>query len=474
MALEYRGIWRDDRADLIDTATHTFQEWIDDKEIDLDVPVEGRVSSDGFEVDVRSASEGDVSAVRISLIEDPTDTSDNERWITTSCWIQHRTFGWVWIDVERESDNIFGTSPIIAAPNLAGTLLKQRTQADSVQLGPTPLKVGRGDVEALVEELCESERTIPIVLFSVDPSISPQSYSRRVKRTAKDLAGCADVRMLTADSQGPFNDALPDPSLRVFNGAVRAYLPGITTSDPQPHRHRYILSNRLSANAALAARRIGQMVLPLMLAQRPPEIYRARVKPLLDGRDWEEYALELDADLANITERNGELRIEAAIALDEAADSEREIDRLLRRLEVLRRQFRSMGTAPEVLEVDIAEDTSPRNCADALAKAIRLQFLEMHPDAPVDIDRLDEAEENELWAKRIWHHLSALNAYAEEKGPGFLNWCESSGSDRVIGSRFVAMSESQSVMNNPDLRRHRLLPVNRDVNPSERSKWKHT
>ena len=470
MGLLYRAVWRDDRSDLTVQALETFQSWIDGKNLSLDLFSSDHPTTKDAEALIRRATDGDASVLQVSLTEDKRPSGRRERWLTTATWITQPAVGWVWIDIERESDDLFGSIPLIAAPNLAGKLLQQRHNINGLEhLGPRPVKVSVQDIDNLIVALFDIERTVPIVLFSADPTISPQRYGQRAQRTAKDLAGCADVRMLTANSEDAFNNALPDISLKVYRGGVRIYLPGVTESDPQPFRHRYLLSDRLTQRAPIAARRISQLVLPMMLAQSPPAIYRTRLKPILDGRDWQQIAIDLDEELngpEGLKKRNEELRLEKAVAYEEASVSEREIDRLLRKNELLRTRLRDFSESPETVELDAEKLSSPSTCHDAVTMARELPHIEIHPDAAVDIDRLDEAEDSELWARRIWKHLNSLSAYADNKGPGFLSWCENSGNDRAMSSRFIAMSESQSVMTNPELRRHRTLPIDRAVDES--------
>ncbi len=470
MSLHYRAVWRDDRADLIQQALAAFRRWTNRKGLSIEVPPEGSVVDGDCEIEVRRATDGDASVLQLSLIEQKKVGSSTDRWKTTTTCMSYSEEGWVWIDVERESEDLFGIPPVIAAPNLAGDLLRQRNQNDArVNLGPTPLRVASRDIDTVLAALFDPDRAVPMVLFSADPSISPKRYGQRVKRTAKDLAGCADVRMLTADSEDAFNAALPDISLKVYRGGARIYVPPIAEADPQPYRHRYILSDRLTSRAGVAARKIAQMVMPMMLAKSPPVVYRTRLKPLIDGRDWQEIALDLDRDLNGpdgFKHQNENLKMEKAIAYEEATHSEGEIDRLVRRNELLRVRLRELSESPEVVELAAEEVVSPSTCQDAVSMAKLLPHIEIHLDAPVEIDRLDASEDSELWARRIWRHLNSLNAYAQDKGPGFPSWCENSGHDRVIGTRFIAMSESQSVMNNPDLRRHRRLPIDRAVERS--------
>ncbi|MXZ96146.1 MAG: hypothetical protein F4Y99_09495 [Acidimicrobiaceae bacterium] len=451
----------------MDNALEIFQRWIESKQLVLDVISSDHSTSDNCETVVRRASHGDASALQAILTENKYHHGDNERWLTTASWITQKEQGWVWIDIERESDRLFGSEPWIAAPNLAGMLLQARNKSElNEHLGPKPIRIASTDIDHLIESLYDTNRSVPIILFSADPTLSPQKYGQRVQRTAKDLAGCADVRMLTADSEDEFNNALPDVSLKVYRGGVRIYLPGIIKSDPQPFRHRYLLSDRLTDRSRVAAGRVARLVLPRMLAQSPPAIYRTRLKPILDGRDWEQIAVDLDEELNGLKRENQELRLEKAIAYEEATDSEREIGHLLRKNELLRNRLRELSESPETMELSVEESSDPSSCLDAIVLASHLPYIKIHPEAPVDIERLDEAEDGELWARRIWRHLNSLNAYAEAKGPGFLSWCEHSGSDRAISSRCIAMSESQSVMNNPDLRKHRILPIDHVVEPN--------
>ena len=470
MSLHYRAVWRDDRPDLSQHALEAFESWTSSKGLSVAVPSEGHLSDGYHEVEVRRVADGDESLIQASLIELPRPGVRTDRWKTTATFISQEREGWVWIDVERESEDVFGRPPVIAAPNLAGNLLRQRNQENArVHLGPSPLRVASNDIDAVLAALFDPDRAVPMVLFSADPSISPKKYEQRVRRTAKDLAGCADVRMLTADSEDAFNLALPDISLKVYRGGARIYVPTVAEADPQPHRHRYILSDRLTSRAPVAARKIAQMVMPMMLAKSPPVVYRTRLKPLIDRRDWQQIALDLDRELTGpegLKHQNENLRMEKAIAYEEAAHSEGELDRLLRRNELLRGRLREVSESPEAVELAAEETASPSTCQDAVVMALQLPHIEMHPKAPVEIERLDDSEDSELWARRIWRHLNSLNAYAQDKGPGFPSWCEYSGHDRVIGARFIAMRESQSVMNNPDLRRHRRLPIDRTVDRS--------
>ncbi len=107
-----------------------------------------------------------------------------------------------------------------------------------------------------------------------------------------------------------------------------------------------------------------------------------------------------------------------------------------------------------------------QSCAEAVELAGSLRHIRIHPDAPRDIERMDESPKSELWGQRLWKHLLALDAYAEAKGPGFQAWCESAGHPEAVSSKFIAMTESDTVKNSERLSRSRRFPVSTAIDPS--------
>ncbi len=480
MSLQYRAIWSDNRLDLIDTARPVFQEWIESKGINLQVPQEGIKHAGANEVTVDHASKGDVSALRIRLVEERAEEESEERWTTTVHWMIHGAAGWVWADVEWVSDAAFARPPDMAAPRLVRTLVEQRyADGEQGRLGPNPSLVRPNNVDDLTGWILSPDRLVPVVLYSVDKNIGPEQFETRARKTASRLAGCADVRMLTIESEPVFNNAMEPLSLSVFEGAVRVYLPGIDPDDPEPWRHRYTRARNLSVNAHAAANVVVRQVLPRMAAQRPPEVYRLQIKHLLDlqRHDWQQFAEELDAkrnqlveDLRNLQQEKESLQLERDIAVEDAVESEREADRARRKLDLLRKEFREMGGTPESIEQEAADAIDPTSCQESIEMARSLKNISIHPNAPQDIERLDESADSELWAQRIYRHLQSLDSYALEKTEGFegsfKEWCERSGSEYVLSLKFVAMSESEWVRKNERARVCRVLPVDRRVSVS--------
>ena len=489
MSLQYRAIWSDNRLDLIDSARTAFQEWVASKGIKLSVPDEGSERAGAAEVVVDYASDRDIRALRIRLVEERSVEEGAERWTTTVHWMLDGTVGWVWVDVEWVSDAAFARPPDMAAPRLVRSLLRQRrAESNRERRGPSPSLVRSSEVDDLVGWILQPDRLVPIVVYSVDQRILPTAYSERARKTASRLAGCADVRMLTIESERAFNEAMEPLTLSVFEGAVRVYLPGIDPDDPQPWRHRYTTARNLSVDAHAAANVVVRQILPRMAAQRPPEVFRIRIRHLLDRQrhDWQELAEDVEGELNQriaeqdqlrddmrvLQEEKEMLQIERDIAYEDAVESEREAVRTRRKLDLLRNRLRSIGESPEALELEVESHVDFASCEDAIDLARSLEHLEIHPDAPRDVVRLDESADSELWAQRIYRHLQALDRYAADKAHAFngsfKEWCERSGSDYALSPKFLAMTESDSVLNNERYRSCRMLPVDRRVDPSDR------
>ncbi len=474
MAILYRALWADDNDALLEDGRAAFVEWLRSKSLELE-PVENSLvtSEDEMaEVACQVGENADLSALRIRLSEDKDQANGVERWSTTAHWIRSSDGGWVWVDTERVSDDYYNQPPVVAAPRLVRDLLG----LPGAKLGEHPLRsspatVKSADVDRLIAWLTDPGREVPVIVFSVDPRLQPSEYSERAKRTAARLAGCADVRLLTSESQEAFDDALRPSEMSVFGGGVRVYLPALSLEDPKPWRHRYLPGFQMNADADRTAMRLCGLVLPRMVARRPPMIYRTAVKPLLDSAtgeqtDWMQEAFRLD-------DKNAELEVELEKRLEqlqtawsEADESESEANKKTVLLEYYRRREREQGRVPEVLEAEIEEGAVPTSCAEAIEIARKLPKLDIPDSALRDIERLDEAPESDLWAKRILKNLKALNAYAEERGPGFKVWCDTSASPFALSSKFIASDESDTVKNS--LRATRTFAIDKRVTPAGR------
>lgn len=471
MALLYRAIWRDARPDLFTSGERVFVAWLRDRDLGLEIPCHGTGKCDGASISVARVDDGSVRALRMSLHEESAVRGGSERWTTTAHWMSDGSDGWVWVDLERVSDDAFASAPDVIAPELVGRLLDAEGVEVGLHLGPRQRVVKAGDVDGLLAWIEDEARPVPVIVFSLDPSVGPEGYAQRVRHTAERLAGCADVRMLLTPSEEVFVAATHASGMSVYEGAARVYLPGARPGEPEPWRHPMIPAELLTDRPSTAAVRISRVVLPRVVAQRPPMLYRTQVKQLLDRSlgadiDWQGLALDLDGRVTALKAEVEALLEEKDLALLEALDSELEAADALQRLDGLRARLSALGEHPDGHEVWSPLATEAQSCAEAVALAAELEHVVVHPEAPRDIDRMDQSPASVLWGQRLWNHLRSLDAYAAEKGPGFATWCETAGHPRAISSKFIAMSESESVCSSPALRRHRLLPVDEEVDPS--------
>ena len=480
MSVQYRAVWQDDRSDLIDTGRAVFQEWINGKNIELEVPDVGVINNNSYEVRVDYVSEDNIEALRITLDETP----DKQRWTTIVNWIIYGTNGWVWIDIEWVSDSI-SNQPLVSAPRLTSMLLDLRISSTCyLNLGPQPLRVeSEADVDDLIKIIFDHNRSIPVVVFSVDQSLYPTRYTKRVENVARRLAGCADIRILTKQTQDQFDKLMAHIYMSVFDGAVRIYLPDIDAYDPQPWKHRYIRSRHLPDDPLKASDLIVKRILPRIVTHRPPEIYDTTVRRLLAGqnRDWQELALDQDIVISELKEEIRILRSELQkqkdevwIAFETADDSEKEIDILKNSINKLENRLRMSNINPDVIEQAGETIDPPSSCMEAIERAQALEHIVIHPDAAQDIDRMDQNEHFALWGKRIYRHLQSLDAYSGAKASGFKgsfwDWCQNSGNMHTVPPKFIAMKESESVRKNQSQITKRFLPIDKAVDPRGRIK----
>ena len=477
MSVQYRAVWQDDRSDLIDTGRTVFQEWINSKNIELEIPTVGVINNDSYELRVDYVSEENIEALRITLDETP----DKQRWTTIVNWMTYGTKGWVWIDIEWVSDSI-SNQPRIFAPGLTTMLLNLRVPSTGYpNLGPHPLRVeSEEDVDDLIKIIFDHNRSIPVIVFSVDQS-SNIRYTRRVENVARRLAGCADIRMLTKQTQDQFDKLMAHIYMSVFDGALRIYLPDIDAYNPQPWKHRYIRSRHLPDDPLKASDLIVKRILPRIVTHRPPEIYDTTVRRLLAGqnRDWQELALDQDGVISELKEeirRLGselqEQKDEVWIAFETADDSEKEIGILQNSINKLENRLRMLDINPDVIEQEGEKIDPPSSCMEAIERAQILEHIVIHPDAAQDIDRMDQNEHFALWGKRIYRHLQSLDAYSEAKASGFKgsfwDWCQHSGNIHTVPPKFIAMKESESVRKNQSQIIKRFLPIDKAVDPTGR------
>ncbi|AYF76294.1 hypothetical protein D7D52_23465 [Nocardia yunnanensis] len=442
-----------------------------------------------------------LTALRATLTE---AYSDGSQWKTTlRVWQDHTAgdgFAWVDLSVVGEDINVRTLTP--AAPRLVRTMLAHavapRVEAHPIWVGPRTFTGTEGG-EELAELISDFDRTLPTVVFARDDARfadlgRPDRYSFDdvVARVAVKVAGVANIAILDSPGADAFTAALGN-SHGVWDGAFRVYLRNLDPAAPDDSwRHRYVTADRYMGEQLTAANIVARMLSTISPTRRPPESY-ARAKGLLDidrkgQRDHEQLMSYADSEIERLTQEIIELRDQVGARDEQILGFE--IDQLetLQQLEAVTENARKLrqrvdfcehnhtatvtGSALPAGDPLDAIPTTAANSSDAVAKA--RQYLSdrlVIPDsAPKDLDKLDSAVNSSSWGQHAWRAFRALHAYARalEADPttrGFWQWCEHSHDPLAWPARNkrLAMTESDSVINNAKRRARRVLPVSREV-----------
>ncbi len=239
MTLLYRGIWRDDREDLLVSITEQFRTWLATKEIQIDLPDEGVVDgayrTGEFEVIVRRAETDGTAATQIELSEER--PGSGERWTTRLVAIAApHGEQWVWVDLERVAENS-SERPQWAAPRLVRDLIDSGTdpRADQVRLTTAARQIEATGLSGLIRN---EERSIPLVVFSEDLTHGLPWTTKCADHVARTIAGAVQVMLLPQREVDAFKETHKE--LAVWGGAARVYLPNVGPGGLRPERHRYI------------------------------------------------------------------------------------------------------------------------------------------------------------------------------------------------------------------------------------------
>lgn len=318
MSTLYRAVFADDRPDLVAESRHLFGQWLSGKGIEVEVPTSGRVDLDGggIAVGAIAAEEGDVEAARYRLDEE----ASGQRWSTILTVMTADEGGWVWIDLERVSDDAYGRPPVLAPPGLVRAFLESSTcRAGSTVLKAGHRMVGENGVSGLVEELLDPGRAVPVVVVSRDAA-NPSATGACGAALASALVGVSNVWALDVLATSALSKAL-GPDLHVYAGAVRTYFPDLTVPDRYAKRHRFARRELFVPHPRHGAQLVARAIVGKAAGGRPPLLFRNRVALMpgftRQGRDAE----QLLADLVAVEEERDRLQKDLEWQILEAEDA---------------------------------------------------------------------------------------------------------------------------------------------------------
>lgn len=430
-------------------------------------------------------------------------------WTTTATAMSDDTTSTYWVDLDCEDPT--GSPVEMAAPRLVRNLISGGVNPTSygLPLRTTARRLTGANIEELTALLLDPDRIVPVAVFSPDLRVGPAATLGRADPAAESLAGLAHVYAVTPNACDLLNDALP-PGFGVFGGAVRLYLPRLQADDPDDaYRHRWIAARLINSHprraSSLLASRLARLQLhppipdawdrlgPLLRRPSDAEV-DARVREISEQRvdasggellrteasEVEQLTRRLaEADLLReSSERRDNAEIARLMAELRAAESERyddadELEALRRERDGLQRTLRAVMHSPEsgAARADPLDLAVPESIGDAIELAHEhLSMVAIPVDAPRDVDELEATAKYQVWASSVWQGLLALHQYAWEKRegqqpPGFKLWCDQTG---AWPTPKLAMTESDTVINNEQLRNQRRFPVHTDVDPSGR------
>ncbi len=521
MALIYRALWRDDRAELIDRVHEAFTVWVcgryhvlgevaegrTDIELgDLRLAVEsrraclelGHSSGGGLGDGVEPGSDRGLDrGLDDTLVEDRA----SERRRTRLRALVDGVTGeqWVWVDVDRVSSGPSipyaiphgippGVPPAvpsgIAAPSLVCRLLDEaaaaggRPRLGGVELGTTAREVSPTSVDELAGLIADPEREIPLVVFACGgPSLGVNVTAADVRRRADDaaeiLAGVAAVYTVGPEAEAALAEG-PGRDLVAGSGAVRLYPP---------------VSGERGSRAPWPGPWPGTPACPLDARMPPRQVtriharLRSRLRQVRLGSSAELVAAT-EAELArtraevtqmrqSLTDLRGELRTTEDDYLQALGDLEAAQDELrAERRRVRELSDRLAGATTGAPGWAVPETASTVSEAVELARR-HLERIVIADGACRGLEDLDTAIEARAWGDSAWRALRALDAYAHAAtgfNGGFWEWCQNTDAvDRwPATTKKLAMRESQTVMTNERLKEYRRLPVDRRVDPSGR------
>ncbi|MFJ7279582.1 hypothetical protein [Kitasatospora sp. NPDC098663] len=433
---------------------------------------------------------------------------------------------WVRLEAETHSTGNGVRTPCrVPVPELARTLLPLLDATDGpAAVHPAPRVITAGEVDGLIDELCDPERRLPVVVASVPVNLPLDRWVEDVVRPlCHQLPGLATAYVLDPGARTGFNVALEYHS--VYGGAVRTYLPEVDpASRGDGARHPVLARGRIEQDLRRAAgllareprRLAADLPLPPPLAAVPvlrvaPAPPRAAASPAGDPA-------AARAELAALVREEQQDRAEQQARADELERVRRTL-RHERRDNRVGRDSRDKQDGREGHEgrdrPELRERHDGRDGRDGHVRAGSRGLTGRHcilqgaaghfaakpfarPAKPETFTelmaRIDEFplltftgdQKNALaldglrcsgagWARLAWDGLTALQEYAEAAvrgaaGGDFKQWCEHTPEGcHHFPPRKAVRGESRTVFSHTKWKRERMLPVPESVDVSRRA-----
>ncbi|MFJ9697806.1 hypothetical protein [Kitasatospora sp. NPDC101183] len=400
---------------------------------------------------------------------------------------------WVRLEAETHSTGSGVRTPCrVPVPDLARTLLPLLDATDGpAAVHPGPKVVTAGEVDDLIDELCDPERRLPTVVASVPVNQPLDEWVERVVRPlCRQLPGLATAYVLDAEARVGFNVALEYHS--VYGGAVRTYLPEVDPASRQDGaRHPVLVRGRIEEDVRRAAAMIAReprrlaadLPLPPTLAA-VPVLRVTAAPPTPPGGQEAALAREERQDRAEQQARADELERVRHTLRQERQDRREVRETHEGRLRSAARALTGRhctaaapGSAARAAQPAGPSDPEgkPGTFTELMARLGEFPLLSFTGDqkAALALDELRCAGAG--WARLTWDGLTALQEYAEAAVRGaargdFKQWCEHTPDGcHHFPPRKAVRGESRTVFSHTKWKRERMLPVPEFVDASRRA-----
>lgn len=482
MTIVYRAIWEDSRDDIHTRARGHFSDWLAEKGYCVEVPIEDFSQQGNIKLTHEVADTDNGIAHRLILAEERTTVSQ-DYWRTTLTTISIEHQQWVWVDLEFVSDENFGDRPKPRRPGLVKRLIEDgHAHVGTIRLSNIAGHYDANHVATLANLILSPDRTLPIVVFTQDRQIPEVTIREAADSAADTLIGVGHVFTVTPSAVVRLNQQLGEP-LRVYGGAARVYLPGAGKSDDQARRHYYILRDKVVKNRQATNWALSERIFPLAAAGRPPLAYRKLLHGnfgagrLSRAEQRERIADELlamsDREVEKLSRRIEQLEKQAEEALDAQAEAEQRADTAESQLGYLQQELLARGARSEDVFRAITLQVDNIDSMDAaVIRVLELPHLDIPESAFADIDELDRDPRSHIWGKNAVRALSALSIYAGMILTGEISMSlQSALNDGLLqetgaNPQWFATHESESTNQHGRYRGQRTFPVPVEVNPS--------
>jgi hypothetical protein len=466
MAHVYRALWTDNSLSLIDVLPDEFATWLRSRGTPLEMNPNGIVVADQRMLTWCVFENTLGKATQFVLHEDHFGG-----WTTciTALWTAEHNVLWADVLTDLPHDQV----GIVNAPRVVRNLLlaggEPQIGRDSIEVQPQEVD-DQNSLRDLLDGLKDPRREIPYLVIRGGKGTNMRLAMQRATRASETLAGLAQVFVVHEESMAILNDVLPlgrrmeDLGARLFmpkaleeshDEKLSYFVPDSELDDDQKTLGRMML-RRIGATSqwpavpvswALLKREcdlLSNALVQSYVSSSPGPTAMDPMSPQDTSIDQEEIGR-----LRNEIER---LQTELVVAVIAAEEAEGKAESYLNHL-------------VQELVVGPGGDGRPVPKGTIQATISQARQVARHVLIPVSseqsIEVLDRTEVSNVWARDLGQFLASLERYAYSvvnagfEGD-FLAWIKQKGD---YSAQKIAMKESESVMNDPDLRVKRVFKV---------------